>query len=104
MGTDISWVAILGAVSGVSSFIIWLVNYIRKPRLVMSKAPHVRNWQLSSTRIWKFVNFEVTSKRGLAIGCEAKAIIIEYPSNVTLVEELVKEGCGLHWADVPYSG
>lgn len=106
MATDTSWVAIVGAVSGVSSLFIWLVNNIRKPRLVMSE-PYVRQWSISMGNItnkWNFLNFEVTTKRGLAIGCEAKAIIIKHPTNVTLVKELLKEGCGLHWADIPYSG
>ena len=103
MATGISWVAILGAVSGVSSLIIWLVNNIRKPRLIMSNGPYVRNWLLSGVKTWNFVNFEIMSKRGLAIGCEAKAVIIKHPNNVTLVEEFLAEGCGLHWADVPYS-
>lgn len=108
MATDIGWVAILGAVSGVSSFFIWLlntiVNMIRKPRLIMSNDPYVRNWKLSPVHIWNFAHFEVVSKKGLAIGCEAKATIIEHPNNVTLVKELTEEGCGLHWADAPYSG
>jgi len=104
MATDISWVAILGAVSGVSSLFIWIVNSLRKPKLVLSQ-PYVRRWSISEGDVeqtWNFVNFEVTSKRGLAIGCEAKAIVIKHPNNVSLVKELFKEGSGLHWADIPY--
>jgi hypothetical protein len=110
MSTDVSWVAILGATSGVSaillSLFIWIFNNVRKPRLLMSQ-PYVRDWSISGgniTKTWKFVNFEVTSKRGLALGCEAKAIVSEHPNNVQLIGELIKEGYGLHWADIPYSG
>jgi hypothetical protein len=107
-GTNsISWVAILGAVTGVLSF-IWAVvklfiDDIRKPQLAMQQ-PYTRYWTLAPSTNWNFVNLEVISKKGLAIGCEARAIVIQYPPNVTLVKELLHEGCGLHWSDIPYSG
>lgn len=107
MAGELSWIAILGAVSGVSSLIIWLLNTVTKPKLAFSTGPSVTPWKITihnTTNTWNFVNFEVVSKRGLAIGCEAKAIVIEYPDDVTIFRELLEEGCGLHWADVPYSG
>jgi hypothetical protein len=102
-----SWVAILGAVSGISSLIIWLLNKVTKPKLAFSTGPYVRTWKITinnTTNTWNFVNFEVVSKKGLAIGCEAKAIVIKHPDNVTIFKEYLKEGHGLHWADVAYSG
>lgn len=107
MAGETSWVAILGAVSGVSSLIIWLLNSVTKPKLVFSTGPSVRTWKITinnTTNTWNFVNFGVVSKRGLAIGCEAKAIIIKHPDDMTIFKEFLEEGYGLHWADVPYSG
>lgn len=105
MEANISWVAILGAVSGVLASLGWVVQYIRnsiiKPRLVISEGPYVANWHfLGTTQVWQFVNFEVMSKRGrTAYRCVARAKVIEHPNHVT---HLNKE-YALHWADVPYS-
>ncbi len=103
MATETSWVAILGAASGLSAIFLRLVDYVRKPRLVMG-APYARVWRFPSGITWNFINLEATCRGGLAAACEAKAIVIRHPKNVSLVRELTEVGCGLHWADIPYSG
>lgn len=100
-----TWIAVLGAVTGVLAALGWVIYYvvdfIRKPRLIISQGPYVQNWAfIGTTNIWRFVNFEVKSKRGLAQRCTAIATFIKYPNNVT---HLLKE-YALHWADVEFSG
>jgi len=113
MAADTNWVSILGAVSGVSALIIWLasliINTVRKPKLQISSKPYARLWEIEDAltgvkHTWNFVNFEVKNKKGLALGCEAKAIVAKHPNNVSLVQELTKDGYGIHWADISYSG
>lgn len=106
MGENITWVAILGAVSGVLASLGWVVRYIvglvKKPKLVISEGPYVANWHfIGTTNVWQFINLEVINKRGkTAYRCIAKASVIKHPPNVN---HLVRE-YALHWADVSYSG
>jgi len=110
--TGIEWLAIIGIPSIVSAVFMLGLNsllaYFWKPRLELSKEPYSRIWEIEdrntgNKHTWKFINFEVTCRRGLALQCEAKATIVKHPSNVSLVQELRKDGYGIHWADMPYS-
>jgi hypothetical protein len=104
MENNISWVAILGAVTGVLGSLGWVSNYIigflSKPKLVFSKGPYVMTWNdVNSGAARRFVNFEVgVSNKKTAKRCVATAKIIKYPNGVNLQDEYA-----LHWADVPYS-
>lgn len=108
INTDINWqlvLAIIGAASGLLASVRWLVNDImnltNKPKLIISHGPYAQNWQfLGTTQVRRFINFEVTAKKGrIARGCGAKATIIKHPGSVTHLQREY----GLHWADVPYS-
>jgi hypothetical protein len=103
---NVSWVAILGAVTGILGTLGWLINYIviffSKPRLSFKKGPDARNWVFVGTPTQRrFVNFEVIVKnKKTALRCVATATVIKYPKNVTNLESLYN----IHWADIPYSG
>lgn len=102
------WVAILGAVSGVLALTITLlnilINYMAKPRLVFSAPVYVRDWAFQNNITWRFVNMEVRSKGGLALACEARVIVLNKPNTVNLLKQIMEEGYGIHWADIPFSG
>lgn len=102
------WVAILGAVSGVLALIITLlnilINYMTEPRLVFSAPAYARDWKFQNNITWRFVNMEVRSKGGLALECEARVIVLNKPNSVNLFKEIMEEGYGIHWADIPFSG
>jgi hypothetical protein len=106
MENNESWVAILGAITGVLGTLGWIVHYIvsfiSKPRLSFEKGPYVRNWHFVGTPSQRqFVNFEIGVKnKRTALRCIATASITKYPNNITHLENLYS----IHWADVPYSG
>ena len=106
MGNDVSWVAILGAITGVLGTLGWIVNYIvifvSKPKLYFEKGPYIKNWLFVGTPAQRqFVNFEVGVKnKKTALRCVATASVIKSPENIVHLEHLYN----IHWADVPYSG
>lgn len=106
MSNDISWVAILGAVTGILGTLGWIINYIvqymTKPRLRFMEGPNVKDWYFIGTpERRKFVNFEVGVKNGkTAKRCVATLEILKHPASVIHLQKQYP----LHWADVPYSG
>ncbi len=101
MNTGITWqsiLAIVGAATGLSASLIWVIrdirNFIRRPKLVILGEPNVGTWGSS----WIFVTFEVYSENErIARECEAKARITDPQNGVS------KKLFGLHWADVRYN-
>jgi hypothetical protein len=106
MENNITWVAVLGAITGVLGTLGWLIHYIvgfvTKPRLFFSEGPYVKEWYfLGTPERRKFVNFEVGVKNErTAKRCVATIEIIEQPKTVTHLGKRYP----LHWADVPFSG
>src|SRR3989304_8745989 len=89
MENNISWVAILGAITGVLGTLGWIVHYIvsfiTKPKLVFSNGPYARRWHFLNTTYDRcFVNFEVGVKnKKTARRCVATAKIIKKPNIAT---------------------
>ena len=106
MNNDISWVAILGAVTGVLGTLGWIVQYIvkfvTKPKLIFLEGPYVKDWYFIGTpEHRKYVNLDVSVKnKKTAKRCIAIMEIIKHPETVTHLEKQQP----LHWADVPFSG
>ena len=105
MEVNINWFAILGFAFGLAAFLRWIfhdiANSINRPRLAISHGPFAINWQsIDTEETRRFIHLEVTNKGGkVARHCLAKARIIKYPDDVTILQEEFP----LHWADTPYS-
>ena len=104
MEVDINWLAILGFAFGLAAVLRWIwhdiTNFINKPRLAISHGPFAINWQsIDTDETRRFVHFEVSSKKGIARRCQAKARILKHPESQIILQEEFP----LHWADTPYS-
>jgi len=98
----IDWVGIVGAVSGLSASVAWVLRAVRRPKLKISGGPHAQNWHFQGTAtVWRFVSLEVISSKGnTASRCVGRVSILRHPANVTILGREY----AVHWADVPYSG
>lgn len=97
--------AIVGAVSGLSAAIRWLLKDVsalkQRPELEIADNPDAKEWTFLNTgETRRFATVEVTNKKNqTAQRCVAVAEVIEHPDGLRHLQRRYP----LHWADVPYS-